>query len=84
MKNIPLLIWMEDIDPVLIERSDKYRARRTPYLRTLLIAAAILLLLTLALSAFAAWSVDSYVQAEYSDTYDGTMLHALDIVLTQD
>lgn len=84
MKNIPLLIWMEDIDPVLIERSDKYRARRTPYLRTLLIAAAILVLLTVALSAFAAWRVDTYVQAEYSDTYDGTLLHALDIVLTQD
>ena len=84
MKNLPLLYWMEDIDPVLIERSDRYRASRTPYLRVALIAAAILLLLTVALSAFAVWRVDTYVQSEYPDTYDGTLLHALDIVLTQD
>ncbi len=85
MKNLPLLHWMEDIDPVLIERADNYRAtRRKPYLRVALIAAAVLLLLTVALSAFAAWRVDTYVQTEYPDIYDGTLLHALDIVLTQD
>ncbi len=85
MKNLPLLHWMEDIDPVLIERADNYRpVHRKPYWRTVLIAAAALLLLTVVLSAFAAWRVDTYVQTEYPDIYDGTLLHALDIVLTQD
>ena len=85
MKNLPLLYWMEDIDPALIERSDKYRGkRRNPYLRIAPVAAAVLVVLTVMLSAFAAWRVDSYLQNAYADSYDGTVLHALDIVLTQD
>ena len=85
MKNLPLLIWMEDIDPELIERADKYHSKRhNTYWRIALIAAAVLLLMSVALSAFAAWRVDDYVSKTYPDTYDGTILHALDIVLTQD
>ncbi|MBO5649198.1 MAG: leucine-rich repeat domain-containing protein, partial [Clostridia bacterium] len=85
MKNLPLLHWMEDIDPVLIERADNYRATRLkPYLRVAMIAAAVLLLLTVALTSLTVWRLDTYVRQEYAEEYDGTLLHALDIVLTQD
>ena len=84
MKNMFLLRWMEDIDPILIERADRYVSKhRSRTLRTLLIAAAAALLIVAMLSAVSLMMLDSYAEQNYPE-YDGTVLHALDFVLTQD
>lgn len=84
MKNMILLHWMEDIDPELIARTDSHvPVRRHTALRVLLIAAAAVLLLAVMLTASSLLLLDSYTQQNFNE-YDGTVLHALDFVLTID
>ena len=84
MSQITIFEWMSEIDPVLIARADApVVIKRRSRMRSILIIAATLALLMLALTLSAAFMLDSYVEQRY-ENYDGTILHALDIVLTQD
>ena len=84
MNQLTVFEWMSEIDPILIARaSAPVKTKRSLGIRAVLIIAAVLATLMLAGTLASAAMLDSYVEQRYED-YDGTILHALDIVLTQD
>ncbi len=84
MNQMTVFEWMSEIDPILISRAAApVKAKRSSGLRSVLIIAAVLAALMLTGTLASATMLDSYVEQRYED-YDGTILHALDIVLTQD
>lgn len=90
MTNLNLLDVMSEIDPALIDRAEApVSIRKKPFFRPLLIAAAVATVLVLLLvSATVAASVAGvnyarYVEQNYPE-YDGTVLHLVQILLTED
>lgn len=90
MTNLNLLDVMSEIDPALIDRAEApVPIRKKPVFRTALIAAVIAAMLVLLLvSATVAASVAGvncarYVEQNYPG-YDGTVLHLVQILLTED
>lgn len=84
MNQITVFEWMSEIDPVLIARAAApVKTKRSPGIRSVVVIAAVLAALMLVGTLASAAMLDSYVEQRYEE-YDGTLLHALDIVLTQD
>lgn len=85
MTDMKLLIWMSGIDFDLLERVDNPSrgVRRNPWRVVIPIAAALLLVALLLPTAVIGHRTEVYVEENY-EHYDGTVLHMMDIMLTQD
>ena len=92
LQEIVLLGALGEIEPILIERAERYKPKRRFKLRTwhVVVSAALMLLtfwlLIVALIGglvFAVCHTDALLQQSYGD-YDGTIYDAMDIILTRD
>lgn len=90
MTNQTLFEWMSEIDSDLIERAEApVPMRKKPILRVALIAAVVALMMSVCVilvgvaGTVAAVNYQEYVEENYPE-YDGTVLHLLQILLTED
>lgn len=83
--SIKLMRWMRGIDFDLLERVDNPSpgVRARPWRVWIPVAAALLLVALLLPTAVIGHRTEVYVEENY-EHYDGTVLHMIDIMLTQD
>ena len=83
--SMKLMYWMSGIDFDLLARVDNPSrgVRARPWRVWIAVAAALLVLALLLSTALIGYQTDAYVQENY-EHYDGTVLHMMDIMLTQD
>ena len=83
--SMKLMYWMSKIDFDLLERVDNPSrgVRARPWRVWVPVAAALLIVALLLPTALIGYKTDAYVTEQY-EHYDGTVLHMIDIMLTQD
>lgn len=83
--SMKLMYWISGIDFDLLERvhHPSRGVRRNPWRAILPIAAALLVIALVIPTAVIGHKTEIYVEENYAH-YDGTVLHMLDIMLTQD
>ena len=83
--SMKLMYWISGIDFDLLERvhHPSRGVRRNPWRAILPIAAALLVIALVSPTAVIGHKTEIYVEENYAH-YDGTVLHMLDIMLTQD